>query len=74
MARDTEHNPDPNLTASRIVAELAAGSDALPADVETAWQAWSKQIQRVDERGMSLLKAAFEAGYDASRRAAPKQG
>ena len=36
----------------------------MSADVETAWAEWSSHIQNVDERGMELLKAAFEAGYE----------
>lgn len=59
--------PDPNKTAARIVAESTGDSDALPADVEAAWAEWSSQIQNVDERGMSLLRAAFEAGYDQAK-------
>jgi hypothetical protein len=62
MARDHDHNPDPNANAARIVREATAGDDQLPADVEAAWQAWSAHIQNVDQRGMTLLRAAFEAG------------
>lgn len=64
---DNEHNPDPNENAARIVAESTASSE-LPADIEAAWAQWSAGIQKVDERGMTLLRAAFEAGYDAGRR------
>jgi hypothetical protein len=68
MARDKEHNPDPNENAARIVKQAIAGtSDTTPADVEAAWQAWSAHIQAVDERGMTLLRAAFEAGWDAKK-------
>jgi hypothetical protein len=69
MARDNEHNPDPNESAARIVRESTGTADALPADAEAAWREWSAHIQRVDERGMTLLRAAFEAGYDAGRSA-----
>jgi len=61
---DNEHNPDPNANAARIVSESTDSSE-LPADIEAAWLAWSAGIQKVDERGMTLLKAAFEAGYEA---------
>lgn len=64
MARDKEHNPDPNENAARIVSESTADTETARADVEAAWQEWSKHIQNVDERGMTLLRAAFEAGYD----------
>jgi hypothetical protein len=30
MARDHDHNPDPNVTAARIVREATAGDDQLP--------------------------------------------
>ena len=62
MPRDNEHDPDPNVNAARIVGETSAGDD-LPADLEAAWAEWSRSIQKVDERTMSLLRAAFEAGY-----------
>lgn len=65
MSRDNEHNPDPNENAARIVSESTT-ADALPADVEAAWEQWSAGIQNVDERGMTLLKVAFEAGFDAA--------
>ena len=67
MARDNEHNPDPNENAARIVAESTTDISSLPGDVETAWKEWSSHIQNVDERGMSLLRAAFEAGFDAGK-------
>jgi hypothetical protein len=59
MPRDHDHNPDPN--AARIVRESTAGDEPLPADVETAWAAWSAHIQNVDQSSMTLLRAAFEA-------------
>ncbi len=46
----------------------AALNEAATADQEAAWVEWSSHIQKVDERGMSLLRAAFEAGWDAGRR------
>ena len=67
MPRDNEHNPDPNANAARIVRESTAATDALPADVEAAWQAWSAHIQNVDERAKTLLRAAFEAGWEAGK-------
>jgi len=68
MSRDKDHNPDPNKNAARIVAEsTSVSSDGLPADVEAAWAVWSAGIQKVDERGRTLLMAAFEAGFEAAR-------
>lgn len=70
MARDNEHNPDPSETAARIVGEAAGADSPLPADAEAAWAEWSRSIQKVDERGMTLLRAAFEAGYEAASASA----
>jgi len=69
MPRDHQHNPDPNENAARIVKQAIAGTaETTPADLEAAWQAWSASIQKVDERGMTLLRAAFEAGWDAKQQ------
>jgi hypothetical protein len=62
MTRDHQQNPDPNVNAHRIVAEATGGDTALPADLEAAWAEWSRGVAKVDERGMTLLRAAFEAG------------
>jgi hypothetical protein len=43
----------------------------LPADLEAAWKAWSAGVGKVDERGMALLRAAFEGGVDAIGYACP---
>jgi hypothetical protein len=60
--------PDANQIATRVVAEtIAKHSDALPADLESAWQAWSAGVGNVDGRTMLLLKAAFEAGAEAGK-------
>lgn len=66
MSRDKEHNPDPNENAARIVAESTGEAESPPHDLEAAWEAWSKSIQNVDERVRTLLRAAFEAGYEAA--------
>lgn len=67
IPRDHQHNPDPNENAARIVREATADESAVPADLKAAWDAWSRGIQKVDERGMTLLRAAFEAGWYAGR-------
>lgn len=69
MAHDHQHNPDPNANAARIVGQATASQPDTAKDLEAAWAAWSAHIQKVDERGMSLLRAAFEAGWEAGRRA-----
>lgn len=40
----------------------------MPADLEAAWETWSGAIKNVNERTRTLLRAAFEAGYDAAKR------
>jgi hypothetical protein len=64
MTRDHQHNPDPNTDATRILAEATIRVDCLPAEAEAAWVAWSAGIQKVDESTMTMLRAAFEAGFD----------
>jgi hypothetical protein len=61
------HNRDANQEAARIVRGTTGQDDQLPPDLEAAWAEWSKRIKNVDERGLSLLRAAFEAGADAAR-------
>lgn len=59
--------PDVSENAARIVQESTQSTEKpLPADLEAAWEEWSRGLGRVDERTMTLLKAAFEAGYDAA--------
>ncbi|MDP9175474.1 MAG: hypothetical protein M3O30_16655 [Planctomycetota bacterium] len=60
---------DVNQAAARIVKESTGNhSEALPTDLEAAWKAWSAGVGKVDERGMALLRAAFEAGAKAAKR------
>jgi hypothetical protein len=60
---------DASQAAVRVVRETAERhSEPLPADLEAAWEQWSKAIQKVDQRGMTLLRAAFEAGAEAATR------
>lgn len=68
MTSDPQHNPDPNVNAARIAGEATGADKPLPVDLEAAWAEWSKSIQRMDERGMTLLRAAFEAGYEAGAK------
>jgi hypothetical protein len=61
-------NADPNQIAARVVAEtISKHSESLPADLDEAWKKWSRAISGVDQRGMTLLKAAFEAGWEAGK-------
>jgi len=64
MTRDHQHNPDPNVDPNRIVGESRRFRHTL-ADLEAAWAEWSSHIQKVDDRALSSLKAAFEAGFEA---------
>lgn len=60
---------DPTIEAARVAREATRKHEKpLPADLEAAWAEWSKGIKNVDERGMTLLRAAFEAGATAARR------
>ena len=66
MTRDHQHNPDPNANAARIVGESTKATTGTAADLDAAWAEWSAHIQKVDERAMTLLRAAFEAGFEAA--------
>jgi hypothetical protein len=60
---------DENQAAARIVASTTAKSEKpLAADLQAAWDEWSRGIGKVDQRGMILLRAAFEAGAEAAKR------
>jgi hypothetical protein len=61
--------PDPNAEAARIVRAATGKTDELPKDLESAWRAWSSHIHQCDERTRTLMRAAFEAGAEAARRA-----
>lgn len=64
----SKRQPDVNEMAARIVRQATAEHEQpLPHDLEAAWRQWSTGIQKVDERGMTLLRAAFEAGYGAGQ-------
>lgn len=58
---------DPNQNAARIVGETTGKEKPLPDDMEAAWAVWSKSIKGVDERGWTLLRAAFEAGWESGQ-------
>jgi hypothetical protein len=47
---------------------MAKHEKPLPGDLEAAWAEWSKSIQKVDARAMVLLRAAFEAGWEAGTK------
>ena len=51
-----------------MVGETIKRHEPLPADLEGAWAAWSAGVGKVDARGgMALLRAAFEAGWEAGK-------
>jgi hypothetical protein len=72
--RTTDKTPDENETAARMVHEATCRDDKPSADMEGAWSAWSASIQGCDQRTMTLLQAAFEAGADFGRRSFGQQG
>jgi hypothetical protein len=69
MPHRENHNPHPITSAERSIEDAAAGSCHLPGDGEAAWLAWSAHIQNADTRDMTLLLAAFGAGFYAARGA-----
>lgn len=58
---------DPNRSALRLVKRATRERTKPPKGLEAAWEAWASGIQRVDDRTLTLLRAAFEAGYEAKR-------
>lgn len=68
MQNQPDPNLDPNEAAARVVRKVADAESPMPPDLEAAWAEWSKGIKGVDERGRTLLRAAFEAGAEAARR------
>lgn len=67
MSQTPQTPEDANQAAARVVAE-STDAEKLPPELEAAWEAWSKGIQNVDTRGMTLLRAAFEAGWGAAEQ------
>jgi hypothetical protein len=63
------HRHDPNVNAAKFLHESTDSGGQLAADVDAAWEAWSVCVQNVDEQSAALLKAAFEAGYEAAQHA-----
>ena len=39
----------------------------LPSGMEAAWLQWSRTMRNLDARTLLLLRAAFQAGYEARR-------
>jgi hypothetical protein len=66
MKRDDQHD----YNADRILKEAyeAIGAADKLINLETGWHEWSASIQGVDEKNMKLLRAAFEAGFEAAWR------
>jgi len=65
----SDTRPDANQTAHRVAAEATARTEKpLPAELEAAWERWSAGVGNVDERGMALLRAAFEAGWASAEK------
>ena len=51
----------------RVPLDQLMANPALPASMEAAWVRWSEAMRNVDTRTMLLLRAAFQAGYEAGR-------
>lgn len=63
---------DANQDAARVVGEATGSHAAPPDDQDAAWADWSRRIQGTDERTLTLLRAAFDAGVDTGRALAGK--
>jgi hypothetical protein len=62
----SKHKTDANEKAGQAVHHAITGQEQpLSHDLEAAWTEWSKGIQEADRRTMTLLRAAFEAGWGA---------
>jgi hypothetical protein len=49
------------------VAESTQTLSGIVADLESAWAQWSTGLQTMDARTTSLLRAAFEAGWEGGK-------
>lgn len=59
---------DSNQAAARIVRETTGKSTGgHPVDLRAAWEKWSAGLGKVDTRARTLLRAAFEAGWEAAK-------
>jgi hypothetical protein len=65
-SRMNDQHPAPIENATQIIDEATNQDNPLSADLEKAWAVWLKGIKGVDERGMTLLRAAFEVGVEAA--------
>ena len=65
---------DENEDAADVVRRSTSEADDQPDGLEAAWADWSRRIQGVDERTMTLLRAAFEAGAEAGPKARSRAG
>lgn len=63
---------DENRAAYRAVKQ-STGRQQPPAEgLEAAWYEWIASIQNVDARTRTLLRAAFEAGFEAGNKGLTK--
>lgn len=60
----TKQTADPNAAAFNVAEKLAEVAAKMPLKMEAAWAEWLSHLQGVDERTLSLLRAAFEMGYE----------
>ena len=61
--KDDEHHKQE--ATPRVPDATRPGAPLLPAEMEAAWLAWSRTMRDLDFRTMLLLRAAFQAGYEA---------
>ena len=61
-------NPEDAARGRRVPLDELMAHPPLPTSMEAAWIQWSRTIVKdVDASTMRLLRAAFEAGYQARR-------
>jgi hypothetical protein len=62
---DTESERDGGTSPS--IAESTQSLSGAVADMEASWAQWSSGLQSLDARTTTLLKAAFEAGWEGGK-------
>lgn len=62
---------DANEQAADAVRRGTERPTPLYGDPDAAWDAWAKQLQKVEPRTLTLLRAAFDAGVVAGRNTSP---
>ena len=62
-----KREPDEDKSAAQPPETVRRSEEKLRADMEAAWLHWSHAMRDVEPRMMLLLRAAFQAGWEARR-------